>query len=95
MQSLVRANTNGVLRGRLKCVILAAGVAALLLVGRPLFRRWAGYLALALSALHGIHPAPLVTEAVVERHRQMQQAIPPGATVVTRLERPFLLDFPA
>jgi hypothetical protein len=37
----------------------------------------------------------LVTEAVVERHRQMQQAIPPGATVVTRLERPFLLDFPA
>jgi len=35
----------------------------------------------------------LVTADVVERHRQVQQAIPPGGTVLTRLERPFLLDF--
>src|SRR5712692_7563300 len=39
MQSLVRANTNGVLRGRVgRRVILAAGAAALLLVGPSLVR---------------------------------------------------------
>jgi hypothetical protein len=91
---LVRADAYGILVGRLKRrVILGAAVAASLLVGPFLFRHWAGYLSLARSALHGIHSASLVTEDVAERHRQMQQAIPPGATVMARLERPFLLDF--
>jgi hypothetical protein len=94
MQVLVRANSYGILVERLEgSVILAAAIGALLLAGPSLLRNRAGYLALARSAVHGLRPASLVTADVVERHRQVQQAIPPGATVMARLERPFLLDF--
>jgi hypothetical protein len=93
MQTLARLNTDQILRGPRKAIILAGAVVGLLLVGPFLLRHRAGYLALVRSALRGIHVQSLVTQDVIERHRQMQQAIPPGATLLTRLERPFLLDF--
>jgi len=41
----------------------------------------------------GVANPPFISDEVVLRHRKMQQSIPQGETVLTRLAYPFLLDF--
>ncbi|MEQ8540735.1 MAG: hypothetical protein RIB93_25180 [Coleofasciculus sp. D1-CHI-01] len=41
----------------------------------------------------GLNPLPLVTKEEVNSYLNMQQSIPEGETVLTRLEKPFVLDF--
>ena len=93
MHALERVNASEDLRRKLVPAILVTGIVALLLMGSSLLKRGRRTIAQTCAAPHRIHLLPLVPEGVIERHRQMQAAIPPGATVVTRLERPFLLNF--
>jgi hypothetical protein len=41
----------------------------------------------------GLKGSPLISDDITNRYIKMQQSIPPGETIITRLSYPFLLDF--
>src|SRR5262249_35945337 len=73
-------------------LLIAAVAAAALIIpgGRTAVSMYRGALRATAGALRH---EKLVSTAVVLRHRRLQEAVPPGAAILARLDRPFVLDF--
>ncbi|WP_226579086.1 hypothetical protein [Microseira wollei] len=54
---------------------------------------WQRYSSLIANIRVGLSNMPLVSDQEIARHIQMQQSIPESEPVLTRLEKPFLLNF--
>jgi hypothetical protein len=72
--------------------LVAIGV-ALFLVGSTWFPSRFLYAECLHGVEQGIRHAPLVPSPEIAAYQRLQQSIPRGEVVLTRLEKPFLLDF--
>jgi hypothetical protein len=72
--------------------LVATGV-TLFLVGATWFPSRTFYTECLQAIRLGVQRALLVSNFEMAAYQRLQQSIPPGAVVLTRLEKPFLLDF--
>ncbi len=72
---------------------LVAGGVALFLVGSSWTKAWGLYLDCFPSAKLGLENVSLVPRAEVQEYEKLQQSVPAGEVILTKLDKPFLLDF--
>jgi hypothetical protein len=72
---------------------LMAVLAAGMLIGTYWNNSGQMYFGLIENIRLELHGEPLISVREIDQHIRMQQSIPEGATVLTRLEKPFLLNF--
>ena len=72
--------------------LVATGV-ALFLVGATWFPSRTFYTECLQAIRLGVQRTPLVSRSEMAAYQRLQQSIPQGEVILTRLEKPFLLDF--